>query len=150
MSLQDKINQDLKDAMKAKEELKLATLRLIKADIQYELTRTGSSSLNDEQVMGILKSNSKKRKETAEEYRKAKRDDLAQKEEDENQIIISYLPPDLSEEEIRKVASVVIQEFIPVGPQDTGKIMGRVMQELKGKNANGALVSSVVKSMLSK
>ncbi|MCC6274657.1 MAG: GatB/YqeY domain-containing protein [Leptospiraceae bacterium] len=150
MSLQDKISQDLKDAMKAKEELRLATLRMVKADIQYELTKTGASALSDEQVLGILKSNSKKRKETAEEYRKAKRDDLAQKEEEEDRIILSYLPPDLSEEEIRKVVSQVINEINPTGPQDTGKVMGRVMQELKGKNANGALVSAVVKSMIAK
>lgn len=150
MSLQEKISQDLKDAMKAKEELKLSTLRMIKSDIQYELTKTGASVLTDDQVLSILKINSKKRKETAEEYRKAKREDLAQKEDAEDRIILSYLPPDLSEDEIRKVVSLVIEELKPSGPQDTGKVMGKVMQELKGKNANGALVSSVVKSLLVK
>ncbi|MCE9499683.1 MAG: GatB/YqeY domain-containing protein [Leptospira sp.] len=147
-SLQEKINTDLKDAMRAKDELRLSTLRLLKSDIQYELTKTGAATLTDDQVMAILKGNSKKRKETALEYRSAKREDLALKEEAEEKVIDSYLPPTLPEDEIKKVVSKVISELSPKGPGDTGKIMGKVMQELKGRNADGSLVSAVVKSMM--
>ena len=80
MSLQTKINEDLKIALKAKNEPLLSTLRMLKSDIQYELTKTGASSLSDEQVISILKKNSKQRLESSKEYQKAGREDLAKKE----------------------------------------------------------------------
>lgn len=149
-SMQEKINEDLKSAMKSKDELKLSTLRLIKSDILYELTKTGASTLSDEQVLKILKANATKRKETAEEYRKANRIDLAQKEESEEKVILSYLPPSLGEEEIKKVIESVIAQMQPKGPGDSGKVIGKVMQELKGKNADGSVVANLVKSLLPK
>lgn len=149
MSLQEKINEDLKSALKQKQEPKLSTLRMVKSDIQYELTKTGASTLTDEQVMNILKVNVKKRKETAVEYRNAKRVDLAEKEEQEAEIISTYLPASVSESEIRTCIEKAIEELKPKGPSDMGKVMGKVMQEFKGKNIDGSLVSSLVKSMLS-
>ena len=149
MSLQEKINQDLKSALKSKEEPKLSTLRLLKSDIQYELTKTGASTLNDEQVINLIKANSKKRRETAVEYRKANREDLALKEDSEDAILASYLPASMPESEVREVISRIIKELAPKSPAEAGKVIGKVMQELKGKNADGSLVSSLVKSMMS-
>ena len=149
MSLQEKINEDLKSALKSKEEPKLSTLRLLKSDIQYELTKTGASTLNDEQVINLIKANSKKRRETAVEYRKANREDLALKEDSENAILASYLPASMPESEVREVISRIIKELAPKSPAEAGKVIGKVMQELKGKNADGSLVSSLVKSMMS-
>ncbi|MBP9886385.1 MAG: GatB/YqeY domain-containing protein [Leptospiraceae bacterium] len=149
MSLQEKINEDLKSALKSKEEPKLSTLRLLKSDIQYELTKTGASTLNDEQVINLIKANSKKRRETAVEYRKANREDLALKEDSEDAILASYLPASMPESEVREVISRIIKELAPKSPAEAGKVIGKVMQELKGKNADGSLVSSLVKSMMS-
>lgn len=148
MSLQTRINEDLKSALKSKEEPKLSTLRLLKSDIQYELTKTGASTLSDEQVITVIRANSKKRRETAVEYRKANREDLALKEEAEDAVLISYLPASMPESEIREVISKVIKELAPK-PSEVGKVIGKVMQEVKGKNADGSLVSNLVKSMMS-
>jgi uncharacterized protein YqeY len=149
MSLQSQINEDLKSALKTKEEPKLSTLRLLKSDIQYELTKTGVSTLSDDQVITIIRANSKKRKESASEYKKANRQDLAEKEEAEDAILTSYLPANMPEAELREVISRVIKELAPKSPAEAGKVIGKVMQEVKGKNADGSLVSSLVKSMMS-
>jgi uncharacterized protein YqeY len=139
----------LKSALKTKEEPKLSTLRLLKSDIQYELTKTGVSTLSDDQVITIIRANSKKRKESASEYKKANRQDLAEKEEAEDAILTSYLPANMPEAELREVISRVIKELAPKSPAEAGKVIGKVMQEVKGKNADGSLVSSLVKSMMS-
>ncbi len=149
MSLQQKINDDLKQALIAKDELKLSTLRLLKSDIQYELTKTGATSISDEQVSNLIKSNQKKRKEAASEYRKANRIDLAEKEESEEQILISYLPASMPETEIKLVVEKIIAELNAKTPNEAGKVIGKVMLELKGKNADGSIVSNLVKTLLS-
>ncbi len=149
MSLQLKINEDLKQALKSKKEPDLSTLRMLKADIQYELTKTGSSNLADEVILQIIKKNIAKRKETALEYRKAQRVDLAEKEEAEAQVLETYLPPAVPEEEIRQLVEKTIRELGANSIKDMGKVMGKVMGELKGKNVEGSLVSSIVKSKLS-
>ncbi len=149
MSLQTQINEDLKSALKSKEEPKLSTLRLLKSDIQYELTKTGVSTLNDDQVIALIRANSKKRRESASEYRKANREDLAIKEEAEDAILTSYLPANMPESELREVVARVIKELAPKSPAEAGKVIGKVMQEVKGKNADGSLVSSLVKSLMS-
>jgi uncharacterized protein YqeY len=149
MSLQTQINEDLKSALKSKEEPKLSTLRLLKSDIQYELTKTGVSTLNDDQVIALIRANSKKRRESASEYRKANREDLAVKEEAEDAILASYLPANMPEAELREVILRVIKELAPKSPAEAGKVIGKVMQEVKGKNADGSLVSSLVKSLMS-
>ena len=149
MSLQTQINEDLKSALKSKEEPKLSTLRLLKSDIQYELTKTGVSTLNDDQVIALIRANSKKRRESASEYRKANREDLSVKEETEDAILTSYLPANMPEAELREVILRVIKELAPKSPSEAGKVIGKVMQEVKGKNADGSLVSSLVKSLMS-
>jgi len=93
MSLQEKLNDDLKRSMKEKLEPGLSTLRMIKSDIQYELTKTGGSSISDEAVLQIIKKNIAKRRDTALEYRKASRIDLAEKEEQEANFFTGLSPP---------------------------------------------------------
>ncbi|MCX7998499.1 MAG: GatB/YqeY domain-containing protein [Leptospiraceae bacterium] len=149
MSLQVKINEDLKQAMKNKKEPDLSTLRMLKSDLQYELTKTGASTLDDNTVLQIIKKNISKRKDTAEEYRKAGRNDLAEKEESEAKFLESYLPPSVPEAEIQVLADKIIAELGAKSASDVGKVMGRIMAELKGKNVEGALVSKIVKSKLS-
>lgn len=149
MSLQLKINEDLKQAMKSKKEPDLSTLRMLKADLQYELTKTGVSTLDDSVVLQIIKKNITKRKDTAEEYKKAGRNDLAEKEESEAKFLESYLPPSVPESEIDALAEKIIAELGAKSSSDIGKVMGKIMTELKGRNVEGALVSKIVKSKLS-
>lgn len=149
MSLQEKIYDDLKKALIAKDETKLSTLRLLKSDIQYELTKTGATSISDEQIQNLIKSNQKKRKEASLEYRKANRIDLAEKEEAEEKILADYLPASMPESEIKLVIEKIIIELNAKSPSDSGKVIGKAMQELKGKNAEGSVVSNLVKSLLS-
>ncbi|TGL18933.1 GatB/YqeY domain-containing protein [Leptospira yanagawae] len=148
MTLQETISTDLKTALKAKDEIVLGTLRLIKAEIQYELTKTGASELSDTAVMQILKTNYKRRKDTALEYDKANRPDLSSKEMEEAEIISRYIPKEVSEEEIGKATEVAILELGASGPQDMGKVMGKVMAKFKGQNIDGSKVSSLVKQAL--
>lgn len=148
MTLQETINSDLKTALKSRDEAVLGTLRLIKADIQYELTKTGASELTDPAVMQILKTNFKKRKDTAVEYDKANRNDLAEKERSEAEIILRYIPKEISEDEISSAVLQAVKELNASGPGDTGKVMGKVMGIFKGQNIDGSKVSSIVKQTL--
>ncbi|XDD47950.1 GatB/YqeY domain-containing protein [Leptospira sp. WS39.C2] len=149
MTLQETISTDLKTALKAKDETVLGTLRLIKAEIQYELTKTGASELSDTAVMQILKTNYKRRKDTALEYDKAKRPDLSSKEIEEADIISRYIPKEVSEEEINKAIGEAVETLGAVSLQDMGKVMGYVMAKFKGQNIDGSKVSSLVKQALS-
>jgi len=148
MSLQEKLNDDLKRSMKEKLEPGLSTLRMIKSDIQYELTKTGGSSISDEAILQIIKKNIAKRRDTALEYRKASRIDLAEKEEQEANFLQDYLPPMVPESEIQELVIKIIQELGAKSPSEMGKVMGKVMGELKGKNVDGSLVSNLVKKNL--
>ncbi|TGL55220.1 GatB/YqeY domain-containing protein [Leptospira kemamanensis] len=149
MTLQETISTDLKTALKAKDETVLGTLRLIKAEIQYELTKTGASELSDTAVMQILKTNYKRRKDTAVEYDKANRPDLSSKEIEEAEIISRYIPKEVSEEEINLAIGEAVVTLGAVGPQDMGKVMGNVMAKFKGQNIDGSKVSTLVKQALS-
>ncbi len=148
MSLQEKINEDLKRSMKEKAEPALSTLRMLKSDIQYELTKTGSSTIPDEQIIQIIKRNISKRKDTALEYHKVSRVDLATKEEQEAAFLQEYLPPSIPDAEIESIVLRAIAELGAKNPSDIGKVMGKVMGELKGKNVEGSIVSTLVKKNL--
>jgi uncharacterized protein len=148
MSLQKTINEDLKQSIKSKDEKKLSTLRMIKSDIQYELTKTGDSDLSDEKVIAILKKNAKSRHETAEEYKKADRLDLAQKELEEEQIILQYLPKGPSSTEIEAFVRSLVAETPPKSLSDVGRYTGKVMQNFKGQNVDGSEISNLVKSVI--
>ncbi|EQA43261.1 YqeY-like protein [Leptospira broomii serovar Hurstbridge str. 5399] len=149
MSLQAKINTDLKEAIKSKQEPLLSTLRLLKADIQYELTKTGAQELSDEQIIVLIKRSYVKRTDAIQMYEKANRSDLADKEKAEAEVLKSYLPPEVSEDQILGVLDKIVAELKPTGPKDIGKVMGRVMAEFKGLNIDGSKVSAIVKSKLS-
>jgi len=148
MSLQEKINEDLKRSMKERSEPALSTLRMLKSDIQYELTKTGSSSISDDQVLQIIKKNISKRRDTSQEYSKANRQDLAEKEDKEADFLHGFLPPSIPESELETVVLRVISEIGAKSPSDMGKVMGKVMLEFKGKNVEGSVVSALVKKNL--
>lgn len=142
---------DLKQAMKNKDQDKLRVLRSLKSKLlEKEISerKGGEAELSEEQAVEVLMKAAKQRKESIEQFREGGRDDLASSEEEELDIIESYLPEMLSEEEIRDIVRDKIDELGAETMADMGKVMGVLMQELKGK-AEGSLVSNVVKEELS-
>lgn len=153
MSLLNKIENDLKDALRAKEVLRLSVLRMVSAAIHNreieKRSKTGSPELTDEEVIVVLRAEVKKRKDAAEGFEKGGRNDSAQKEKEEAQIIESYLPAGLPDEEIENIVKEVISGLGEVSMKDFGRVMGEVMKEIKGR-ASGDRVSAAVKKALGK
>lgn len=151
MALKDQIMADLKQAMKDKNQDKLRVLRSLKAKLlEKEISerKDGEASLSDEQTIEVLMKAAKQRKESIDQFQSGGRADLVENEEQELAIIESYLPKMLSEDEVRDIARQKIEELGAETMADMGKVMGIMMQELKGK-AEGATVSKVVKEELS-
>jgi len=134
-------------SLKAKDEVATSTLRLLISEVKNEQIAKGSE-LNSDEIDSIVKRAAKKRKESIEAYKKAGRDELAQKEEKELKVLDEYLPEQISEEEIEKVVEEVIKSSGASGLGDMGKVMGEAMGKLKGQ-ADGNVVSKVVKTKLS-
>ncbi len=148
MNLTDKINADIKNAMLAKEKEKLAALRDIKAKLLLEAT-SGSGEVSEEAAMKIVLKLHKQRMESFEIFKNQNREDLAQDELFQAQIIEAYLPKMLSEEEIRSEVKNAISETGASSPQEMGKVMGLLTSKLAGK-ADGKIISSIVKEELAK
>jgi uncharacterized protein YqeY len=147
MALSEKINDDLKAAMKSGDSIKLNTIRSIRSRI-IELSKRGTgSSITIEDELTILLSETKKRKEALEMYQKAGRTDLADQEQRELEIINEYLPKQMSKEEAEDIVKKIIQEVGAVSAKDFGKVMPAAMKELKGK-IDGKVVQEVVKQQL--
>lgn len=151
MSLKEQIFDDLKTAMKAKDQDKLRVLRSLKAKLmekEIEERRGGEAELSDEQAIGVIVKASKQRKESIAQYTAGNREDLVANEELELKIIEEYLPKMMEESEVRAFVKKKITELGASGPQDMGKVMGPIMGSLKGK-ADGGMISSIVKEELS-
>lgn len=151
MPIKDQIMADLKQAMKNKDQDRLRVLRSLKSKLlEREISerKEGEASLSDEQTIEVLMKAAKQRKESIEQFEKGDRSDLAESEKDELEIIESYLPEMLSEDEVRDIARDKIDELGAEDMSDMGQVMGALMQELKGK-AEGSVVSKVVKEELS-
>lgn len=151
MGLKERIGEDIKSAMKAKDKTRLETVRSIKKVILEKETSvrpSGQDVLTEEQELEILTSLAKQRKDAVEQYQSAGRADLAEQEAQELAIIEEYLPAQLSEAEIEAVVDDLIAQSGASSPKDMGKVMGPAMKELKGK-ADGARVQAIVKAKLS-
>jgi uncharacterized protein YqeY len=149
MSLKQQIDGDIKNAMLAKEKDKLRALRAIKSMILLAETEKGRAEVLSEEVeMKLLTKAVKQRKDSYELFKEQGRDDLAVIEKDELDVINTYLPKQLSEEEVRQELQKVIEQVGATGPQDMGKVMGAATKALAGK-ADGKTISGLVKSLLS-
>jgi uncharacterized protein YqeY len=147
VDLKAKLNQDLKEALKAKDEAKLRTVRMLLAAIKnFEVEKMGPAT--DEEIFQIMSKEIKKRQEAIEMYEKGGRPDLAQAEKQEIEVIQSYMPNQLSEEEIRELARKVISEMNLKSPKDVGTAMKVIMPQVKGR-ADGKLVNKIVSELLS-
>lgn len=147
MSLHDRLSEDLKGAMKAKDQLRTSVIRLIKAAVlnkELELKK----NLDDAEMSRVMTTLVKQRQESVEEYQKAKRDDLAGKELQEISIIEGYLPKALSQEEIVQVVESVIRETSATTLKDMGPVMKAVLARLAGQPVDGKQISDLVRSKL--
>ena len=148
MSLTDQINNDLKEAMKAKDKETLTALRAIKSQLLLAATDKGGGESSEEAGIKMLQKLVKQRKESAELYKTQGRNDLAEPELAEAAIIEKYLPKQLSAEELKPILQAIIDKVGAAGPQDMGKVMGAASKELGGK-ADGKTISTVVRGLLS-
>lgn len=148
--VKDQIQEDLKQAMLAKDEFKLSTLRMLKSALQYfEINKGGAGyTATDEDVMDVVEKEVKKRREAMEMYKTGGRNELADKEEKELQILQKYLPEKMSEDEIKNLVDEAVASTGASTIQDMGKVMGALMPKTKGK-ADGNLVSKLVREKLS-
>ncbi|MDP4263632.1 MAG: GatB/YqeY domain-containing protein [Bacteroidota bacterium] len=150
MSLEQKIMGELKTAMLAKDEKSLRSLRAVKAAILLAKTSEGAGGeLKEEDEIKLLQKLVKQRKDSLEIYQQQKRADLAQKEQEEIEIIERFLPKQLSPEELKALLSKIIADTGASSPADMGKVMGAATKQLAGK-ADGKTISSLVKELLSK
>ncbi|WP_314852227.1 GatB/YqeY domain-containing protein [uncultured Granulicatella sp.] len=146
MSLKETLNNDIKKAMKAKDKETLAVLRMIKTAVQAaEIDK--KEELNAEEELTILAREAKQRRESLAEFVKAGRDELVAKTEAEIEIVERYLPKQLSVEEVKEVIATVAEKIGATTQKEFGKLMGAVMQELKGK-ADGNVIKEQVKAHL--
>lgn len=148
MSLRERIETDLKTAMKARDTDAVGTLRMALAAIKTEAAETGSGGeVSDERVEELLAKEVKQRVESAEAYEAGGREDLAAKERREAEVLRSYLPEQMSDDELAAVVDEAIAEAGASGPGDMGQVMGVVMPKVKGR-ADGKQVNAMVRERL--
>ncbi|MBP9718188.1 GatB/YqeY domain-containing protein [Candidatus Gracilibacteria bacterium] len=148
MKLKEQLQQDMLTAMKAGEKEKVDVLRMAKAAImKFEVSGGAKKDISDEEVLTIIGKEVKQRKEAAQVYIQGGRKDLADKEESEAAILATYLPAQMSEEEIRVVVAEVIAATGATSQKEIGKVMGGLMPKVKGK-ADGQLVNKIVRELL--
>ena len=145
-SLVERIESDLKTAMKSRDQETLGTLRLLKSDIQYEMAKSGAKELADSETETVIKRAVKKRQESIVDLDKAGRTEESELENRAIEKLKSYLPEEMSEEAI----GAIIDAVVSANPDEKnfGKLMGQVMGRLKGKNADGALVRSLLQKKM--
>ncbi|MCW8797185.1 MAG: GatB/YqeY domain-containing protein [Chlorobium sp.] len=151
MVIKKRIDQDLKDAMKSGDKNRLNTIRAIRAALlekEVSIRVGGIAELTEEQELEVVLSLAKKRKDSMQQYQDAGRQDLADTEKAELAIIETYLPARMSDEEVEAAVREIIGQVGATSMKDMGKVMGAVMQKLKGK-ADGGKVQDLVKSVLS-
>ncbi len=149
MTLKERIGKDFTGALKAHEDLKVSTLRLLRSEIKKREVSGQKKELSDVEVSEALSTLVKQRRESIRLFQQGGRQDLAQKEEAELQILLGYLPKALSQTELEGLIDEVISETGAAGPKDFGKVMKTVMAQAAGR-ADGKAVSEAVKQRLSK
>ena len=148
MGLKEKLQTDLTQAIRSRDELQSGTIRMLLAAItNEEVAGKAAKVLSDAEIITVLSREAKKRREAVEAYTQAKRDDLANKEKAEAAVIAQYLPKQLSEDEIKKLIQEAIASTGATGPSGMGLVMKQLQPKIAGK-ADGGLVSALVKAAL--
>ena|SRR2546430_2063430 len=148
VTIQDKIQGQMTDAMRAKDQLRLDVLRMMKSAVKLKEVEK-MKALEESEVLAVLNTLVKQRKDSIEQFRKGGREELAQKEEAEIKVIEEYLPAAASEEDIQQAVAAAIQETGAASMKDMGKVMKATLARLAGKSADGGRVSQLVKEKLS-
>ncbi|NNF58792.1 MAG: GatB/YqeY domain-containing protein [Rhodothermaceae bacterium] len=146
MALREQLAHDLKDAMRAKDKLRLSAIRLLQTAIT-EKEKSGSGPPSEDELVAIVQKQAKQRRDSIAQYSEAGRDDLAQREADELAIIEQYLPPQLSDEDIYQAVQEIVQRTGATSMKDMGRVMGEAMSALRGQ-ADGKRVQTVVRALL--
>lgn len=147
MSLKEKLQEDWKASMKNKDKLRASTISMAKAAV-LQTEKTDNRTLDDEEIIEVLSREVKRRREAVAEFEKANRQDLVDETNSEIEILLEYLPKQLTQEEIADIVQQVIYETGANSIKDMGKVMSLAMTRLKGR-ADGSLVSLLVKQNLS-
>jgi hypothetical protein len=151
MPIKEKLENDLKEAMKSGDNFRRETLRFVLSILKNkEIEKRGKGkdeSLKEEEILEILSKEAEKRKETALVYKGAGREDLAKKEEREAEIIESYLPARMSDEDLKKEIKEILSSFDEASQKDFGKIMKEAIKRLKGK-ASSSRISQILKDLI--
>ena len=147
MALAETVNADITTAMKAKDAPRLSALRMLKAAIMNKGIEKGHD-LDDAEVMQVVSSLVKQRRDSIDQFSKAGRTDLVDKETAEVAVLEAYLPPAATPEEIDAAVAAAIAETGAASPRDMGKVMKAVMPKLAGKNADGRTINDVVRRKL--
>jgi uncharacterized protein YqeY len=148
-TLKERIDAELKDAMRSKDEAITSTLRMLKSAIKYKEVEPGGKPLDDAAVVGVIGTSIKQRRDSVEQFRAAKRFDLADKEQKEIEILQRYLPRQLSGEDLRAEVAKAISESGATSAKDMGQVMKVLMPRVQGQ-AEGKAVSEEVKAQLAK
>ncbi|WP_242394632.1 GatB/YqeY domain-containing protein [Anaeromyxobacter oryzisoli] len=146
MAIKEQLDQDLKAAMREKDALKLSVVRMLKSAVKYREIEL-MKPLDDAGVLGVIASEVKRRRDSVEQYKAGGRQDLADKEEAEIKILQTWLPQQLTEEELRAKVDAAIAQTNAKGPKDMGAVMKALMPEVQGR-AEGKTVSDMVKARL--
>lgn len=146
MTLQEKLQEDLKAAMRAGDTVRKSVIRYLRSEIRNQEIAS-QKTLDDDGVIGVLGRQVRQHRESIDAFRQGNRQDLVDKEEAELAVIIEYMPRQMSEDELVALVRQAIDEAGATGPQDMGKVMGRLMPQVKGK-AEGREVSRVVSELL--
>jgi len=146
MTIKERLNEEMKDAMRAKDVLRLSAIRMIRSAVKNKEIEL-ISELDDSGVIGVMSTMAKQRKESAVAYRAGDRLDLAEKEEKELEIILTFLPQQMDEAEIKAIIEAVVAEVGATTAKDMGKVMKVLTPKTSGR-ADGRLVSELVKARL--
>jgi uncharacterized protein len=148
-TLKERIDVQLKDAMRAKQELQTSVLRMLKSAVKYKEVEPGAKALDDAAVMQVIATLIKQRRDSVEQYKAGAREDLAQKEEQEIAVLQSFLPQQLSPEALRAHVAAAIAETGAKTPKDMGAVMKAVMPKVQGQ-VEGKALSDEVRAQLAK
>ena len=149
MTFVDKLNQDIAEAMRAKDQERLGPLRMLKAALMNKKVERGKD-VTDGEAMQVVSTLVKQRKDSVDQFTKAGRQDLADKEQAEIAILETYLPPPVSREELEKAVDEAARTTGASSPKDMGGVMKAVMAGLAGRNADGKLINELVRARLSR
>lgn len=146
MNLSERLSEDMKQAMKDKNKVRLSVIRMVRAAMKNQEIDSGTS-LTEEDVLALIQKELKQRRDSLQAFESAGRADLVDEVKAEIEVLITYLPEQLSEDELRQLAQDIIRDLGAVSKADMGKVMGQLMPKIRGR-ADGKVAQTVVQSLL--